>query len=93
MKKNSFLINTSRGKIINEKDLIQALKAKTISGAALDVFEKEPIGKNHELTKMENVVLAPHIGSSSVETRHKMAQITIQNLILGLQGRKMVYSV
>lgn len=93
MKKNSFLINTSRGKIINEKDLIQALKAKTISGAALDVFEKEPIGKNHELTKMENVVLAPHIGSSSAETRHKMAQITIQNLILGLQGRKMVYSV
>ncbi|AJZ75667.1 2-ketogluconate reductase [Candidatus Nitrosotenuis cloacae] len=93
MKKSSFLINTSRGKIINEKDLIQALKAKTISGAALDVFEKEPIGKNHELTKMENVVLAPHIGSSSAETRHKMAQITIQNLILGLQGRKMVYSV
>lgn len=93
MKKNSFLINTSRGKIINEKDLIQALKAKTIAGVALDVFEREPIGKSHELIKMENVVLAPHIGSSSAETRHKMAQITMQNLILGLQGRKMVYSV
>jgi len=93
MKKSSFLINTSRGKIIDEKDLINALKAKLISGAGLDVFEKEPIRKNHELTKMENVVLAPHIGSSAAETRHKMAQITIQNLILGLQGRKMIYSV
>ena len=93
MKKSSFLINTSRGKIIDEKDLIKALKEKMIAGAALDVFEREPIGKNHELTKMENVVLAPHIGSSSAETRHKMAQITTQNLILGLQRRKMIYSV
>lgn len=93
MKKSSFLINTSRGKIIDEKDLVRALKAKIIAGAALDVFEREPIRKSHELTKMENVVLAPHIGSSSAETRHKMAQITIQNLILGLQRRKMIYSV
>ena len=93
MKKTAILINTSRGKIINEKDLIQALKTKTIAGAALDVFEKEPIGKNHPLTKMQNVVLAPHIGSSSVETRAKMAQITVQNLVLGLQGKKMIYSV
>ncbi|MGQ0605486.1 MAG: 2-hydroxyacid dehydrogenase [Candidatus Nitrosotenuis sp.] len=93
MKRNSFLINTSRGKIIDEKDLIKALKTKTIAGAALDVFEKEPIGKTHELAKMQNVVLAPHIGSSSAETRSKMSQITVQNLILGLQGKKMIYSV
>lgn len=93
MKKNSFLINTSRGKIIDEKDLVKILKEGMIAGAALDVFEREPIGKSHELTRMENVVLAPHIGSSSAETRHKMAQITIQNLILGLQRRKMIYSV
>lgn len=93
MKKSSFLVNTSRGKIIDEKDLVRALKAKTIVGAALDVFEREPIEKSHKLTKMENVVLAPHIGSSSAETRHTMAQITIQNLILGLQRRKMIYSV
>lgn len=93
MKKTAILINTARGKIINEKDLIRALKTKTIAGAALDVFEKEPIGKNHPLTKMQNVVLAPHIGSSSAETRAKMAQITVQNLVLGLQGKKMIYSV
>jgi len=93
MKKTAILINTARGKIINEKDLILALKTKTIAGAALDVFEKEPIGKNHPLTKMQNVVLAPHIGSSSAETRAKMAQITVQNLVLGLQRKKMIYSV
>lgn len=93
MKKTAILINTARGKIINEKDLIRALKTKTIAGAALDVFEKEPIGKNHPMTKMQNVVLAPHIGSSSAETRAKMAQITVQNLVLGLQGKKMIYSV
>jgi glyoxylate reductase len=93
MKKSSFLINTARGKIINEKDLVKALRLGLISGAALDVFENEPIGKRHELTKMQNVVLAPHIGSSTAETRKKMAEITIQNLILGLDGKKMIYSV
>jgi glyoxylate reductase len=93
MKKSSFLINTARGKLINEKDLIRALKEKTIAGAALDVFGKEPIGRRHGLTKMENVVLAPHIGSSTEETRRKMAKITVQNLVFGLQGKKMVYSV
>jgi len=93
MKKTSFLINTARGKIINERDLAKALRDGLIAGAALDVFENEPIGKRHELTKMQNVVLAPHIGSSTAETRRKMAEITIQNLILGLDGKKMIYSV
>ncbi|HET8719574.1 MAG TPA: NAD(P)-dependent oxidoreductase, partial [Candidatus Nitrosotenuis sp.] len=93
MKSNSFLINTARGKIINEKDLIKALKSRIIAGAALDVFENEPIGKNNRLTSLQNVVLTPHIGSSTVETREKMAQITIRNLISGLEGKKMVYSV
>ena len=93
MKKSAFLINTARGKIINESDLIEALKTRTIAGAAVDVFEKEPIGKSHELTKLENVVLVPHIGSSTAETRKKMAQITIQNLIAGLEGKEMAYSV
>lgn len=87
------MINTARGKIINESDLIEALKTRTIAGAAVDVFEKEPIGKSHELTKLENVVLVPHIGSSTAETRKKMAQITIQNLIAGLEGKEMAYSV
>ncbi|MFM7796888.1 MAG: 2-hydroxyacid dehydrogenase [Candidatus Nitrosotenuis sp.] len=93
MKKTAMLINTARGKIVNEEDLVKALKRKIISGAGLDVFEREPIKKSHELTKMENVVLAPHIGSSSAETRKKMASIAVQNLVLGLEKKKMVYSI
>jgi glyoxylate reductase len=93
MKATSFLINTARGKIINEKDLIDALKEKTIAGAALDVFSIEPIGKDHPLTKIQNVTLAPHIGSSTKETREKMAKITVKNLHLGIRGKKPEYSV
>ena len=93
MKKESFLVNTSRGKILKEKDLILALKKKIIAGAALDVFEAEPISKSNPLTKMSNVVLAPHIGSSTVETRKKMAQLTVENLKRSLSGKKPIYSI
>ena len=93
MKKTAFLINTARGKIVNEKDLITALNKKIIAGAALDVYESEPIGKNHPLTNIQNVVLAPHIGSSTRETRAKMAEITIKNLELGINGKSPIYSV
>ena len=93
MKKSAYLINTSRGKVINEKDLVTALKKKIISGAGLDVFETEPIKKDHPLSKLQNVVLAPHIGSSTEETRIKMAEIAVKNLNLGMNGEKPVYSV
>ena len=93
MKKTSFLINTSRGKVVNEKDLVGALKQKIIGGAGLDVFETEPISKNHQFLKLENVVLAPHVGSSTKETRTKMAKITVKNLILGIKGKKPIYSI
>ncbi|MEK6965197.1 MAG: D-glycerate dehydrogenase [Thermoproteota archaeon] len=93
MKKTSFIINTARGKIIKENDLIYALKKKIIVGAALDVFRNEPIGLNNPLTKMQNVVLSPHIGSSTAETRKKMAEITVINLKLGMIGKTPLYSV
>ena len=93
MKKTAFLINTSRGKIVNEKDLLVALKLKIIGGAGLDVFETEPIEKNHPFLKLENIVLAPHVGSSTKETRIKMAEITTKNLILGIKGKKPIYSI
>ena len=93
MKNSAFLINTSRGKVINEKDLAIAVKQKIIAGAGLDVFEIEPINKNHPFTKLQNIVLAPHIGSSTKETRIKMAEITIKNLILSINGKKPIYSV
>lgn len=93
MKRSAFLINTSRGKVVNEQDLTIALKRKFVAGAGLDVFEKEPIDKNHPLVKLENVVLAPHIGSSTKETRIKMAEIAVKNLNQGINGKKPVYSV
>ncbi len=93
MKKSAFLINTARGKIVNEKDLIIALNKKIIAGAAIDVYESEPISGKHPLTKIQNVVLAPHIGSSTKETRAKMAEITVKNLNLGINGKNPIYSV
>jgi len=93
MKKTAYLINTARGKIVNEKDLVIALQKNIIAGAALDVYEIEPIGGKHPLTKIQNVVLVPHIGSSTKETRAKMAEITIKNLELGINGKKPIYSV
>lgn len=93
MKKTSFLINTSRGKVVNQNDLLTVLQKKKIQGAALDVFEDEPIDKSNDLIKLNNVVLVPHIGSSTRETRHMMADITMKNLILGLKKKKLIYSV
>jgi len=93
MKKTSFLINTSRGKIVDEKQLVIALKKKMIQGAGIDVYESEPLQKNSLLLKLENVVLAPHVGSSTKETRQKMSDITVRNLILALEGKKLLYSV
>ncbi|MDE1764067.1 MAG: D-glycerate dehydrogenase [Thaumarchaeota archaeon] len=93
MKKTSFLVNTARGKIINEKDMVIALKRKIISGAALDVFGREPINSSNPLTRLANVVITPHIGSATIETRRKMAEIAVQNLVLSLSGKKPIYQV
>ena len=93
MKKTAFLINTARGKIINEKDLAIALKREMIEGAGLEVFQKEPIGSNSPIAKLKNVILMPHSGSATIETRKKMADIAVKNLVFGLSGRKMIYQV
>ena len=93
MKKTSFLINTSRGKIVNEKQLVTALKTKEIQGAGMDVYESEPVHRDSLLLKLENVVLAPHVGSSTNETRQKMSDITVKNLVFALEGKKLLYSV
>ena len=85
MKSTAYLINTSRGKVINEQELIIALKKKLIAGAGLDVFYDEP-EINSELIDLENVVLVPHIGSASLETRTNMAIIAAENLVAALKG-------
>ena len=73
--------------------MITALKKKQIHGAGIDVYELEPIETKSQLLKLENVVLSPHIGSSTEETRSKMSDITVKNLISGLEGKKLLYSV
>jgi len=85
MKKSAVLINTSRGPVVNEKILVKALKEKWIFAAGLDVYENEP-QLEEGLADLENVVLAPHLGSASVETRTKMALIAVENILAGLKG-------
>jgi phosphoglycerate dehydrogenase-like enzyme len=81
MKKTAFLINTSRGQVIKEADLITTLKNKEIAGAGLDVFETEPLPASSPFLRMKNVVLLPHIGSATYQTRSSMAEVAAKNLL------------
>jgi glyoxylate reductase len=91
MKKDSYIINTARGQLINEVHLIKALKRRWIAGAGLDVFEKEPPSPNNPLLKMKNVVLLPHIGSATFLTRTKMAEVSAKNLLNVLNRKSAIY--
>ena len=85
MKRSAYLINTSRGPVVDEAALAWALKNRIISGAALDVYEEEP--KVHpDLLPLENVVLAPHLGSATTETRTAMADLAVRNCLAVLSG-------
>ena len=86
MKRTAFFINTSRGPVVDEAALVAALEDGKIAGAALDVYEKEPV--IHPGLRRSNVVLAPHIASASLETRTKMACMAAENVIALLQGRR-----
>ena len=87
MKKNAIIINTSRGGIINEKDLNEALNKKIIYGAGLDVFEKEPPDNNNPLLKNKKVVLSPHAATFTQECLSKMSIETVQNIIDFFDGK------
>jgi lactate dehydrogenase-like 2-hydroxyacid dehydrogenase len=87
MKRSAVLVNTSRGPVIDESALIKALESGLIAGAGLDVFNEEPIPVESALLKLNNVVLTPHIGSASVDTRAKMAEMCAANLIAALDGK------
>lgn len=92
LKPNSIIVNTARGEIIDEKHLIKMLKKNRIFGAGFDVYENEPL-VNPELLKLNNVVLLPHIGSSTNETRDKMAELAARNVINVLNGKKAITPV
>ncbi|KVO03861.1 D-glycerate dehydrogenase [Burkholderia ubonensis] len=86
MKRGAILINASRGPVVDEAALIDALRAGTIRGAGLDVFEREPLAADSPLLRMNNVVALPHIGSATHETRHAMARCAAENLVGALAG-------
>tara|TARA_B100001093_G_scaffold461712_1_gene476380 strand:- start:38 stop:601 length:564 start_codon:yes stop_codon:yes gene_type:complete len=87
MKKSTFIINTSRGPIINEKDLIEALKDEKIAGAGLDVFEEEPLPQDHKLRFLSNALLLPHIGYVTAENYTKFYLQMMENLNACLENK------
>ncbi|MEO7190393.1 MAG: D-glycerate dehydrogenase [Vicinamibacterales bacterium] len=86
MKRTAYLVNTARGPVVDEAALASALKERVIAGAALDVFEREPI-VHPDLLGLENVVLVPHIGSATHETRSGMAELAARNVVAVLAGK------
>ncbi|MHA2378498.1 MAG: 2-hydroxyacid dehydrogenase [Candidatus Thorarchaeota archaeon] len=86
MKPGAVLVNTSRGSVVDEDALYQSLKSGHLGGAGLDVFRHEPVSLQNPLLELPNVVVVPHIGSASIATRDRMAQICAGNLIAALQG-------
>lgn len=87
MKPSAVLINMARGGIVHSEALIKALHTKTIAGAALDVFDPEPIPSHHEILGFNNVILTPHIGTATMECRRDMASMAAQNLIDFFQNK------
>ena len=87
MKSSAYLINTARGPIVNEKELIDALKNRVIAGAALDVYENEP-EMEAGLSELDNVVLSPHTGSATIPVRNKLAVMAVDNCLRILRGQE-----
>jgi len=87
MKPGAILVNTSRGGIVDETALAERLRSGGLAAAGLDVFATEPVPPDSPLLALENVVLAPHIGSASIRTRSRMAELAVENLRAGLAGR------
>ncbi|AKA24172.1 2-hydroxyacid dehydrogenase [Pseudomonas chlororaphis] len=88
MRPESIFINISRGKVVDEQALIEALQKRQIRAAGLDVFEREPLGHDSPLLQLNNVVATPHIGSATVETREAMARCAVDNLLAALAGQR-----
>lgn len=93
MKANAILINTARGGVVDSMALYEALQAKQIFAAALDVTDPEPIPKDHPLLELDNCLIVPHIASGTHATRSRMAEIAAQNLLAGLAGETLPHCV
>lgn len=93
MKPTATLINMARGPVVVTDDLTEILKAGRIRGAALDVTDPEPLPREHPLLQLDNLVIAPHLGSASHRTRQRMLEMTVQNLAAGLAGQPLKWQV
>jgi glyoxylate reductase len=93
MKPTATLINIARGPVVDMMALYEALSSGVIASAALDVTEPEPLPRDHPLLKLANITILPHLGSATVQTRRKMAELSVENLLLGLRGEPLRYQV
>jgi phosphoglycerate dehydrogenase-like enzyme len=86
MKASAYLINVARGEIVDEHALIEALRDRRIAGAALDVFEHEPVRPEHSLTRLDNVILTPHFAGTTIEARARVMKLTAANIQRVVRG-------
>jgi glyoxylate reductase len=93
MKPNAVFVNTSRGPVVDQIALYEALKAKKIFAAGLDVTDPEPLPLDSPLLTLDNCVIVPHIGSASERTRDAMARLAAENLIAGLRGERLPHCI
>jgi glyoxylate reductase len=91
MKPGAILINISRGPVVDGEALYEALASRRIAAAAIDVTAPEPLPRDHKLLSLDNLVITPHLGSASNRTRRRMVEMTIENLLAGLEGRELLY--
>src|SRR5439155_23593835 len=87
------LVNIARGPVVDTDALTEALAARRIYAAALDVTEPEPLPRDHPLLRLDNVVITPHLGSATEQTRRRMAEVSVENLLAGLSGRPLLHRV
>ncbi|QDU20878.1 2-hydroxyacid dehydrogenase [Urbifossiella limnaea] len=93
MKPTASLINVARGAVVDVAALTDALRGRRIHAAALDVTDPEPLPRDHPILALPNVIITPHLGSATVETRRRMAEVSIDNLMLGLAGKALLHPV
>src|SRR5262249_2617928 len=93
MKRTAILINGARGPVVDTAALTEALSTRRIYAAGVDVTDPEPLPRDHMLLRLDNLTIAPHLGSATEQTRQRMAEISVENLVAGLAGRPLVHAV
>lgn len=93
MKPTAALVNVARGPVVDTSAITEALRTKRIRAAALDVTDPEPLPRDHPLLRLDNVIITPHLGSATEQTRRRMAEVSIENLFAGLEGRPLPFPV